>query len=51
MTNELVFEALSDIDDVYVLEAKALFDGKPKTKMWKKFAVAAACFAIVFAAA
>ena len=51
MTNELVFEALSDIDDVYVLEAKALFEGKPKIKMWKKFAVAAACFAIVFAAA
>lgn len=51
MTNELIFEALSDIDDVYVLEAKALFDGKPKIKMWKKIAVTAACFALVFAAA
>ncbi len=51
MTNELIFEAFGDIDDVYVLEAKALFDGKPKIKMWKKIAITAACFALVFAAA
>ena len=50
MTSEILFEAVGEIDDSFIDEAKELLEKKPKTGLWKKFAVAAACFAVIFIA-